>query len=280
MHPTRDTAPLIHHNLAGGRVMPALGRLAAQKEEIMLVFVSHSQEDSGIYSALCLALDAAPIQRWDPTTMSPSESLATQLREAIRQCQACVFVATRRSIVSRWCLAEVGAFWGAGKKIFLFMGEPDLSDTELPPQFRGSLWTGDARALIEALSKETGTPLPPLAERPGNVFWLGHDLTRAIRIGMFEPNNRDELDKNLRQALYHLDEIAVKVPDARQLLVAALKTHRNKQVLSVEERNELVNAIAKAKNEIGDTITSFQPAFRGYPTVEQMSRLDDELSSK
>src|ERR1044072_1861266 len=110
----------------------------------MVVFVSHSQEDKGLYTALGLALDAAQIARWDSATMSPSESLAEQLRAAIRKCDVCVLLLTRRSVTSRWCLAEVGAFWGAGKKIFLFMGEPDLTDAELPPQFKGALWTSDA----------------------------------------------------------------------------------------------------------------------------------------
>jgi hypothetical protein len=76
----------------------------------MLAFISHSQEDGGIYSALCLALDAERLGRWDPSTMSPGKSLAEQLRDAIRECYACVFVATRQSVASRWCLAEAGAF--------------------------------------------------------------------------------------------------------------------------------------------------------------------------
>ena len=36
----------------------------------MLAFVSHSTKDQAIYSTLCLALDAAGIERWDQTTMS------------------------------------------------------------------------------------------------------------------------------------------------------------------------------------------------------------------
>src|SRR5262245_38831037 len=109
----------------------------------MLAFVSHAQEDSAIYSALCLALNGAGIGRWDPSTLSPGESLAEQLREAIRKCHVCVFVATRQSIVSRWCLAELGAFWGAGKRILLFKGDSRLTDDDLPPQFKGNLWTSD-----------------------------------------------------------------------------------------------------------------------------------------
>ena len=243
----------------------------------MLAFISHSDKDSGIYSALCLALDAARLSRWDPSTMSSGESLAAQLREAIRRCDACVFVATRQSIVSHWCLAEVGAFWGAGKRIFLFMGEPGLSDTDLPPQFKRSLWTGDAHQLIKELAKESEMSAPLIGARPGNVFWLGHDLARAIRFAMFTPHDRDDLEKELRQAIHHLDEVGVVAPDARRLLLSAIKMQRNRKGLSEEERRELVNAIAQAKNEIGNRIADLQPGFRAYATLEGVNRLSQQI---
>jgi hypothetical protein len=83
--------------------------------------------------------------------MSRGESLADQLRDAIRKCEVCVFIATRRSIESAWCLAELGAFWGAGKRVLVFMGEPDLSDSILPPQFKGDLKVNTAQELIDAI---------------------------------------------------------------------------------------------------------------------------------
>jgi hypothetical protein len=119
----------------------------------MAIFISHSMKDTAIYSTLCLALDAAGVNRWDPRKMTKGESLAAQLREAITACEACVFLATRRSIESQWCLAEVGAFWGAGKRVLIFMADTDLADTVLPPQFKGNLTVYDASELIEAISK-------------------------------------------------------------------------------------------------------------------------------
>jgi TIR domain len=91
----------------------------------MPTFMSHKSEDVGIYSAICLAFDGAGVQRWDPSKMSRDESLADQLRDAIRKCEVCVFIATRRSVESPWCLAELGIFWGAGKRVLLFLGEQD-----------------------------------------------------------------------------------------------------------------------------------------------------------
>src|SRR5262245_34597507 len=119
----------------------------------MPVFISHSAKDQAIYSTLCLALDAHDVMRWDQTTMSLGGSLADQLSRAINDCEVCVFLATRRSIESPWCLAELGAFWGAGKNVVLFMADPDLAETALPPQFKGNLRADCGPELIEALRK-------------------------------------------------------------------------------------------------------------------------------
>jgi hypothetical protein len=119
----------------------------------MLTFISHSFKDEAVYSTLCLALDAAGVKRWDPSSMSLGESLSSQLQQAINNCHTCVFLATRRSVESPWCGAELGAFWGAGKRVLLFMADPDLAETVLPPQFKGTLRANTAAALIEALKK-------------------------------------------------------------------------------------------------------------------------------
>jgi hypothetical protein len=119
----------------------------------MPVFISHSHKDEAVYSALCLALDSAGIRRWDVSAMSLGDSLSGQLRRAINECGQCVFIATRRSIESQWCLAELGAFWGAGKTVIMFLADPDLEEAVLPPQLRGNLTANDARRLITALKE-------------------------------------------------------------------------------------------------------------------------------
>jgi hypothetical protein len=63
----------------------------------------------------------------------------------------CASLLRRRSITSPWCLAELGAFWGAGKRVLLFIAEPDLTDSVLPPQFKGDLKVRTAHELIKAI---------------------------------------------------------------------------------------------------------------------------------
>lgn len=121
------------------------------------VFVSHSADDEALYSSLCLALDRSGISRWDVSGLTPGASLSGGLQAAIARCDVCVFLATARSIESRWCLAELGAFWGAGKKVIVYVADPALDESQLPPQFRGTYWTRDAAQLVDGIREaETG----------------------------------------------------------------------------------------------------------------------------
>jgi hypothetical protein len=117
----------------------------------MPAFISHSHKDEAFYSTLCLALDGAGIPRWDVASLAPGSSLADQLRTAIGQCEVCIFLATRRSIESQWCLAELGAFWGAGKRVIVYLGDPEKTEKDMPPQFQGNLWASSARQLLDTV---------------------------------------------------------------------------------------------------------------------------------
>ncbi len=128
----------------------------------MSIFVSHSQEDEAVYSNFCLALDGAGVVRWDQKKMAVGQSLGDQLREAIRICDACVFLATKRSVASKWCMAELGAFWGAGKRVIIFLADPEVVESQLPVQFQGNLWTQDARRVLETIEELSTTAPDPL----------------------------------------------------------------------------------------------------------------------
>lgn len=125
----------------------------------MSVFISHNQQDEAVYSNFCLTLDGSGIHRWDPETMAVGQSLANQLREAIRICETCVFLATKRSVESKWCMAELGAFWGAGKHVIIFLADPEITETQLPDQFQGDLWTRDARRVLSSIQDVSDTVL-------------------------------------------------------------------------------------------------------------------------
>jgi len=103
----------------------------------MPVFISYSQKDVAAYSSLCAALKGNRIEYWNPKEMKPGASLREQLREGIQKCDICIFVATRNSLESAWCSAELGAFWGIGRNVIVFLADSDLAEDQIPAQFKG-----------------------------------------------------------------------------------------------------------------------------------------------
>src|SRR5262245_25972730 len=105
----------------------------------MPVFISHSFENKAEFDNLADALEQQGIEYWKPESMRAGALLSEQLRQSITAAEVCVFVATRHSVASSWCGAELGAFWGAGKPVIVYVAEASLSEDELPKQFRGHL---------------------------------------------------------------------------------------------------------------------------------------------
>jgi hypothetical protein len=239
----------------------------------MPVFISHAQDDEAAYSTIALLLK--PVGCWSPQQLEAGQLLGEQLRAAIEGCEVCVFVVTRRSLASTWCAAEVGAFWGAGKPVIPFVADASVREDELPQHIRDNVWTRDANRLLNSVKSAVTRAAVSVAKRPANVFWLAHDLARAIRFAMFETQNRDELRKNLMFGLNHLREVGLDAPAARSLLLRALGTVESGTNLLGEQRQQLVNDIARAKNELGLTIEGLQPKFKAHPTIE-----DEELFLK
>jgi len=106
----------------------------------MTAFISHSFENKPEFENVTDALDLRGVPYWNPSEIRPGASLREQLRAAVEQCDLCIFIATRKAIESSWCGAELGAFWGAGKPIVVYVAEPSLSDGELPQIVQGDVW--------------------------------------------------------------------------------------------------------------------------------------------
>src|SRR5262245_44323368 len=111
----------------------------------MPVFISHSFENKPEFDNIADALEQHGITCWKPESLKAGASLAEQLRVAIVESEVCVFVATRDSVASNWCGAELGAFWGAGKPVVIWVAEASIPEAELPRQFQGQLFDSARR---------------------------------------------------------------------------------------------------------------------------------------
>jgi len=142
----------------------------------MPVFISHSFENRPEFENMTDALELRGVPFWNPAEIRPGGSLREQLRAAVEQCRLCIFIATRKSIGSSWCGAELGAFWGAGKPIIVYLAEASLTDEELPQIVQGDVWerriSKIAERAKEILAQSTSLGGAGLAKRGSSVSQL------------------------------------------------------------------------------------------------------------
>ncbi|QKS31364.1 MAG: toll/interleukin-1 receptor domain-containing protein [Candidatus Accumulibacter similis] len=158
----------------------------------MKVFLSHSfqKEDRDKFDDLWAALEARGIPVWDPETMPAGLSLRDKLRAAIRDCSVCVFIATEGSLKSNWCAAELGAFWGLGKPVVVYLADPNVKPEALPEQFKGDLYTAQkpavlrsVKAHLEALDPFSSEPIVKNLKEPVDrmqYFIRIHERSRSL----------------------------------------------------------------------------------------------------
>lgn len=240
----------------------------------MPVFISHSFSDTAIYSVVCMALDKNGVQRWDPITMSAGESLADQLRKAINACEVCVFIATRRSLESAWCLAELGAFWGAAKKVLLFVADPDLTESAFPPQFKGTLRVGTAEDLIKAIVATEREQAAALAHLPQDGPYEFFESSSKYGID-------EEWEKLIDETTSHFDILGIALTAWRRMRNFRDMVRRKSElgcqirILLMHENNQLLHGlhyntkgIESLRRDIIESVQFYSELGQTAPTVQ------------
>ncbi len=142
----------------------------------MTVFISHSFDNKPEFENVAEALDHRGVRYWRPDEIKSGDSLRDQLRQAVNQCSVCVFVATHPSVRSSWCGAELGAFWGAGRPVIVYLADSSLSEDDLPPIVQGDVWerrlarvAARAKELADAAAVAAGPDALPPGARLSNI---------------------------------------------------------------------------------------------------------------
>jgi CheY-like chemotaxis protein len=152
----------------------------------MTAFISHSFENKPEFENITDALVQRGVDFWNPSEMRPGGSLREQLRAAVERCSLCIFVATRQSVGSSWCGAELGAFWGAGKPIIVYLAEASLKDDELPQIVQGDVWERRISRIAdrakEISAKSSGSTVGQ-AQRDSSVSQLTVEQLEQMIIG-------------------------------------------------------------------------------------------------
>lgn len=123
----------------------------------MPIFVSYSHDNEDLSDELRRKLqEDRGLEVWNHVKMIVGRDLNEQLRRAIDNCSLCVFLATKESLKSDWCMAEIGAFWGAGKQVLIYTPPTDqgVDQRDMPEPFQGKLWTSDLDQLLRSLETE------------------------------------------------------------------------------------------------------------------------------
>jgi hypothetical protein len=200
-----------------------------------------------------MALDNEHLPYWATRSMKAGTSLSDQLREAITKCGICVFIATQSSIESKWCLAETGAFWGAGKRIVLYKATPDIN---LPPLFQGDLWTCDIREVIQQVREFSAQPKDEEFRVNIEVIRRGYLSAQASGFDPFIEKSKDALleYKHLLDGMgqgYMLTEVGGKYSYGRRGAMAAKKTVKAIEYENIDAwRTEHLKDVIRANSAV------------------------------
>ncbi|MBX2803194.1 MAG: toll/interleukin-1 receptor domain-containing protein [Myxococcales bacterium] len=130
----------------------------------MRVFISRAEEDKFHFEAVKSRIKADSecddISWWSAhDNLRFGQQLKSTIEQAVKRADACLFIATRQSVASQWCMAELGAFWATGKPVLTLVGD-GVSVDDLPGLLKGTLakhWD-DAKAEQDSI----GTALKQL----------------------------------------------------------------------------------------------------------------------
>lgn len=214
----------------------------------MLVFISHSFDNKAQFENVALALNYAGVPYWDPADVQIGTSLRAQLRDAVERCGVCVFVATHKSIQSSWCGAELGAFWGAGKPIIVYVADAGLQDHELPQIVQGDVWeqslsqiAARAKELLEnpesALGRHDTRPPPPT----GIVISIKQleDVVKgavALAIATTKSDSHAATQEEINQAAQEASGAIIRGAQATDNLSAQPERDWQRHILWVDDR--------------------------------------------
>lgn len=215
----------------------------------MSAFISHSFENKPEFENITDALALRDVPFWNPAEIKPGASLREQLRAAVERCHLCIFIATRKSIESSWCGAELGAFWGAGKPIIVYVAEPSLADDELPQIVQGDVWERRIAKIAdrakEVIAQASTAQSPAAARKDSSVSQLTVEQLERMIVGAVSLAAATTKDKaapaNFEEVGVAARSAAGKVLAGFQASAAATREGENdwqNKVLWVDDRPE------------------------------------------
>jgi CheY-like chemotaxis protein len=213
----------------------------------LTVFISHSFDNQPEFENVTEWLDQVGVQYWEPADIKSADSLREQLRSAIGRCSVCIFIATHRSVQSSWCGAELGAFWGAGIPVIVYLSDSSLPEDRLPPIVQGDVWerklsrvAARAKELSVTVQNPGGAePAPPTARVASiTVEQLEKLIAGAVSLVRAEAEQAGEEDRDadLDSRALHAASHVLRAVDATSHLSANTEQRWQRRILWVDDR--------------------------------------------
>ena len=147
-------------------------------------------------------------------------------------------------------------FLGGRKKVAIFLADPEVDESELPPQFHGNLWTANAIRLVEAI-KETDTGRVRKTTN-GYCTSLGA-MTIKVSLGRIEESDCSDEDCLVAlPANEFFDDDCIH--DSRSALGAFMQHHFKENIPDIQAlvRDALVNEPSEeVKKKPGEAAASY-----------------------
>jgi hypothetical protein len=151
------------------------------------VFISYPSESFDLASLLVDRLRNENIEVWfDQVHIRASQNISDRIRAGLEESICCIFVLSTYSLESKWCHAEVGAFWGSGKPIVIYPTQPRC---EVPSYLSGIRVANDLSEMVFAIKQimqESVIAADDVALDTATLIKGG--LTRAFRIPTDNPS--------------------------------------------------------------------------------------------
>jgi hypothetical protein len=155
------------------------------------VFISYPSQSKDVLALLKSYLQANGVNSiWiDKDKIQAGDNISERIKAGVRESACCILLLNKYSLDSAWCMAEVGAFWGANKSIIVYPIEPRC---EVPAYLAGISIANNPEDVVKAC---INIPLLPLDRFLPESFRLSN-LTHAFRIPV-EDHRREERVKEL-----------------------------------------------------------------------------------
>lgn len=226
-----------------------------------MIYISYRLKDKAPYTSLCLALEYEGLPYWKQNLKS-GVSLKDQLQEALSKCDVCIFIATPDSVKAPWCMNEVGAFWGAGRRIIVFAAHAGIED-KLPPLFIGDYWISDAREVMRQAREALAEPEKQATSKSASVVTRN---TASRGVDYFDRANRSSTTYPV------LQELAEHLKGLEEL--AYTPGHKG------ESANSLLSEIENINDQIGGLWRLSQDEWASHALLKEIGRRIDVLQRK